>query len=496
MADFANFFSTVTAVSAFVVLSGCQTDAGKSSSAISTNASSSKPNIVLIYADDLGFGDIRSYNPDSAVPTPYLNDLAAGGMSFTDAHSSSAVCTPSRYSLMTGRYSWRTRLKRAVLQGRSPLLIDTERETIASLLKRADYKTIIVGKWHLGIGDGETDYAGTLSPGPNAVGFDYYYGIPASLDMEPYVLVENESVITPLKGGTIKRSGNRRAGGPGFWRPGEIGEGFVHEDILPILGDKAASEILGASKEDKPFFLYFPLTSPHTPWLPIEDFRGVSTAGYYGDFVAYTDAIVGQVTDAIKQAGIEDNTLVILTSDNGAHWKPDDIAKYNHLANGLWRGMKTENYEGGHRVPFIVKWPGHVTPGSQSDDTIVQNDVMRTVAAIIGVTPETGSAPDSVDFSPVLLETGAAAAFQRGPIVHHSWAGKFAIRIGDWKLFETFDSGGIPKKSDPKPAAGQSSYQLYNLADDPAETINLADQEPERVAQMLKTLNEIRDNGN
>ncbi|MGJ8561346.1 MAG: sulfatase family protein [Litorimonas sp.] len=485
-----------TFISALAILAACQSSASEAAAQKQGTVALSLPNIVVIYADDMGYGDIESYNPQSAVPTPHLNALAAGGMSFTDAHTSSAVCTPSRYSLLTGRYAWRTALKSGTLNGRSPLMIDTERETLASLLKRAGYKTIMVGKWHLGLGTGEPDYAGTLSPGPNALGFDYFYGIPASLDMEPYVLVENEKVVTPLLGQTIKRSGTRRGGGGGMWRPGELGEGFAHAEILPRLAGKAAEKILDASKDDKPFFLYFPLTSPHTPWLPLEEFRGVSRAGYYGDFVAYTDAIVGQTLDAIKKAGIEDNTIVIFSSDNGAHWKLDDKAKYDHLANAPWRGQKADIYEGGHRVPFIIKWPGHVTPGAKSDSTIVLNDVMRTLAAITGIAPDIHSAPDSVDFSSVLLDSNENNAFQRGPIVHHSLSGKFAIRLGDWKLVEGLGSGGFTRPRSGEPEAEQSPYQLYNLAADPAETTNLAKQEPERVAQLLAALNNIRGDEN
>jgi len=458
-----------------------------------TQTQTKKPNIVLVFADDLGYGDIKRYNPESLVPTPNLDALASQGMLFTDAHSSSAVCTPSRYSLLTGRYAWRSKLKRGVLNADSPLLIDTKRETLASLLKRADYRTIMVGKWHLGIGEGEPDFSGRLSPGPNALGFDYFYGIPASLDMAPYVMIENEKAITPLKGERIESSTFRRHGGGGKWRAGELGEGFVHEEVLPKLTAKAVEKIHEASKQDQPFFMYFPLTSPHTPWLPLDKYRGTSGAGYYGDFAAYTDGVLGEVTAAIKAAGIEDNTIVIFSSDNGAHWKLEDKAQYPHLANGPWRGQKADIYEAGHRIPLIIKWPGEVNSASQSNAPIVLNDIMRTLASIVDINPISGSATDSSDFSTVLL-SAPGENYQRQPMIHHSMQGRFSVRVGDWKLIEGIGSGGFSKPKNVQPKPGQSPFELYNLVVDPAESNNLADVEPERVQTMLKVLNHIRDN--
>ncbi|MDO6721362.1 arylsulfatase [Psychrosphaera sp. 1_MG-2023] len=452
--------------------------------------SPTKPNIVIIFADDMGFGDIQSYNTDSLVPTPNLNALASEGMKFTDAHSSSAVCTPSRYSLLTGRYAWRTALKKGVLDAESPLMIDTKRETIAGLLKKADYETIMVGKWHLGLGEGKPDYRGQLSPGPNVLGFDYFYGIPASLDMGPYVYIENEHVVTPLTGNKIAASKHRRGGGDGFWRKAEIGDGFKHQEVLPNLTKKAVSKIAEAANKEKPFFMYFSLPSPHTPWLPAKEFQGVSGAGTYGDFAANTDHVVGDVLAAIKAAGIEDNTIVIYSSDNGAHWKPNDQKKYAHRANGEWRGQKADIYEGGHRVPLIIKWPGRVETNAESAAPIVLNDIVRTMASIVGVQPGQGAATDSYDFSQVLL--GQSDKFDRAPMIHHSIKGRFAIRVGDWKLVEGKGSGGFSKPANITPKKGQSPFELYNLALDPAEKNNLADKEPARVKSMLIELNDIR----
>lgn len=483
----------LTTFTLFSVLSACNMSSTKpiaQSEAERPSNMATKPNIVIIFADDMGFGDIQSYNAESLVPTPNLNALAAEGMKFTDAHSSSAVCTPSRYSLLTGRYAWRTELKKGVLNAESPLLIDTKRETIAGMLKKADYQTIMVGKWHLGLGEGQPDYSGLLSPGPNILGFDYFYGIPASLDMAPYVYIENEQVVSPLTGKKIAASKHRRGGGEGFWRKGEIGDGFNHQEVLPKLTEKAVGKIAEAATNDKPFFMYFSLPSPHTPWLPAKDFQGVSGAGSYGDFAANTDHVVGQVTAAIRAAGIEDNTIVIYSSDNGAHWKPQDITQYTHRANGDWRGQKADIYEGGHRVPLIIKWPEKVQTGSQSAAPIVLNDIVRTMASIAGVQPKQGAATDSYDFSPVLL--GQSDKFKREPMIHHSIQGRFAIRVGDWKLVEGKGSGGFSKPANIKAKKGQSPFELYNLALDPAEQTNLADKEPARVKSMLIKLNDIR----
>jgi len=495
MYNFPGELKTALRAMAIAVLFGvaaCQSPDSGSATRGKVEAVAPRPNIVLIYADDMGWGDIKAYNPDSRIPTPSLDALAADGIIFADAHSSSAVCTPSRYSLLTGRYSWRTSLKSGVLNGRSPLLIDTERETLADMLKHAGYNTMMIGKWHLGLGVDEPNYAGSLSPGPNQLGFDYFFGIPASLDHEPYVLVENDRVTTPLTGKTIARSGMRRGGGEGFWREGEIGEGFVHAEVLPTLARKAVEKIEEVASDDKPFFLYLPLTSPHTPWLPTEEFRGISGAGYYGDFVAQTDGVVGMVMQAIDVAGIAGDTIVIYSSDNGAHWKPEDIESYGHRANGSWRGQKADIYEGGHRVPLIIRWPGRVLAGSSSDALVVLNDIMATIADIVDVELGDGTAPDSFDFSDVLLSSGSGE-HNRPAVVHHSHRGRYAVRRGDWKLVEGLGSGGFSRPQDVDPEPGQIPYQLYNLAEDPAETTNVADDDPERVAELLAVLNQIRD---
>ena len=479
-------------------------------STASGHAGKHLPNIVVILADDMGYGDIRAYNSDSHIPTPHLDALAEAGLRFTDAHSPSAVCTPTRYALLTGRYAWRSRLKSGVLWGYSSLLIEPERETIASMLKKQGYHTAGIGKWHLGMGNSEADYYGSsatagknsgddfgrLRPGPNEIGFDYFFGIPASLDMKPYLYVENGQPYTPLSGKLIEASGQRRHGGDGFWRKGQVAEGFVHEDVLPTITEKAVGYIRerGAAKDRKPFFLYLALTAPHTPWLPTEAFRGTSKAGYYGDFVVQVDDTVGQVLAALKQAGVTDNTLVVYTSDNGAHWLETDIKKHGHLANSTLRGQKADIHEGGHRVPFIAKWPGHIPVGEITDQPTTLTDLMATFAAVTGVRLAADAGPDSFNILPALLGNTAGQT-ARAPMVHHSLDGMFAVRDGDWKLIEGLGSGGftIPERIESN--ADEPTYQLYNLAHDLAETNNVANDHPEIVERLAAILDQFRTSG-
>jgi arylsulfatase A len=454
---------------------------------------SSKLNIVLILADDLGYGDLSAYNPASKIPTPHLNQLAAQGMRFTDAHSPSSVCTPTRYGLLTGRYAWRTKLKKGVLEGYSPFLIEKDRVTLASLLRRLGYNTAGIGKWHLGLGEEEkTDYSQPLRPGPNAAGFDEFFGIPASLDMPPYLFFENERVVE-APSASIAASEMRRHGGGGFWRAGAIAPAFKHEAVLPALTERAVA-FIGKQSADKPFFLYLPLTAPHTPWMPTADFRGKTAVDYYGDFTAQVDDTAGQVLKALDQSGLAGNTLVIFTSDNGAHWLPEDIAKWGHRANGELRGQKADIWEGGHRVPLIVRWPGNIKPGSRSDQLVCLTDVMATVAALTGTPLLEDTAEDSFDFSFALLGRKSPPA-QRDTIVHHSADGTFAIRQGQWKLAMALGSRGFSLPKNLVPKAGEAEGQLYNLRDDPQEQHNLWLREPKTVARLKVLLEKLKADG-
>ena len=440
------------------------------------------PNVVVILADDLGFGDIERYNPESKIPTPNLNRLADEGMRFTDAHSPSAVCTPTRYGLLTGRYAWRTRLKRGVLQGYSPNLIDTTRFTLPKLFKEYGYATGAVGKWHLGLGSRDsTHYDLPLIPGPNSIGFDHFFGIPASLDFAPYVYVVN-TTLEAQPSEWIERSGHRRQGGGGFWRAGDIAPGFRHADVLPRTSEEAVSFIQENAARG-PFFLYVPLSAPHTPWLPDDGFRGKSGAGYYGDFVAQVDFSVGEIMQAVDE--VDRKTLLIFTSDNGAHWPVNDRTSFEHAANGPWRGQKADIWEGGHRVPFIVRWPGHVEPGSASDQLVSLTDIMATSATLLGADLPDASAEDSYGFLPVLTGTGTG---NRQSMIQHSISGVFAVRQGSWKLILGRGSGGFTNPRTITPEPGEPVGQLYNLSTDPAEERNLYLEEPAIVDSLAALL--------
>lgn len=457
------------------------------------------PNIVIILADDMGYGDLRSYNPQSMIFTPNMDRLAAEGMRFTDAHSPSSVCTPTRYGLLTGRYAWRGSLKRGVLDGYAPPLIEPRRLTIPLLLRGYGYTSAVIGKWHLGLGRGQkTDYSRPLKPSPKSLnftfqfGFDYFFGIPASLDMPPYVFIENGNVLEAPTA-QIAASEMRRKGGEGYWRTGAIAPGFKHEDVLPRITEKAISFIQKQTAK-KPFFLYFPLTAPHTPWMPTAEFRGKSGAGYYGDFVAQVDATVGRVMRALSEAKLADNTLIILTSDNGAHWLPEDIAKWGHRANAAWRGQKADIWEGGHRVPFIARWPGRIKPGTMSDETICLTDVMATVAAIVGANVRDDVAEDSYNLLPILTRQKQNKPL-REATVHHSADGAFAIRQGEWKLAMALGSRGFSEPKDIQPKPGEAQGQLYNLRADPEEKNNLWLQKPEIVDRLTALLKKYQDEG-
>jgi len=453
---------------------------------VAAAAPPAKPNIVILLADDLGWGDPVCYQAESKMVTPHIDHLAKQGLRFTDSHTNSSVCTPTRYGLLTGRYAWRTSLKTGVLGGYSPLLIESGRLTVASLLKSQGYSTAGIGKWHLGLGsEKKTDFDKPLKPGPNDCGFDYYFGIPASLDMPPYVFIENDHPTEPPSA-MIDGSKMRREGGGGFWRAGAIGPTFKHENVLPTLTDKAV-EFIGQQSAAKPFFLYVPFNSPHTPWMPIKDFQGKSKVGWYGDFVQQTDDCVGRILAALDKAKLSDNTLVIFTSDNGAHWLASDIEQFGHRANAQWRGQKADIWEAGHRVPFIVRWPGHVPSDKTSDVTICHTDILATVAEIVGVKLPHDAGEDSFSFVSALAGTQPSQP-TRPAIVHHSISGQFGIRQGEWKLCLGLGSGGFtaPKKVEPK--ANDPHGQLYNLKDDPGETNNRWLQETAMVERLTKLL--------
>jgi arylsulfatase A len=454
-----------------------------------------KPNIVYILADDLGYGDVGCYNPSSKIQTPHLDRLASEGVRFTDAHSPSAVCTPTRYALLTGRYAWRSRLQRNVIGPFAPPLIAKDQLTVAGMLRRQGYATACVGKWHLGWGwpqqdgGGKRDFTQPIPDGPTARGFDYYFGTDVP-NYPPYCFLENDRTVgVPSAAAPVGRNS--------FNIAGPMLPGWKLVDVLPTLEARAVQFVEKAAKEDKPFFLYLPLTSPHYPVVPSATFTGTSGAGEYGDFVAQTDHVVGRVVDALKRHGVADQTLVIFTSDNGPEISGevkngayDRMKDFGHASMGPLRGTKRDAWEGGHRVPFVARWPGHIAAGTTCDETVCHVDLMATLAALLAVTLPADAGVDSVNILPALLGEKRKCPL-REATVHHSGKGQFALRKGDWVLLfaPTGDDNG--KKGEPEWFRKERGYaphtqpgELYNLTTDPAQKNNRYSTETETVKQL------------
>jgi len=452
------------------------------------------PNVVFILADDLGWGDLRCFNSSSRITAPHLDKFASQGVRFTDMHSPSAVCTPTRYGLLTGRYSWRSSLTRGVLNGYSPALIEPGRQTLATLCKSRGYDTACIGKWHLGLGrDIKTDYSRPLDPSPLNYGFDSFFGIPASLDMPPYLWVENDRCVEQPSATTPDSAGPRPRGP--FYRGGPIAPSFSIEGVLPEMIRRAVSWV--EKRGANPFFLYLPLAAPHTPWMPLKEFRGKSPAGEYGDFVAQVDHSVGQVLDALERTRAAQDTLVVFTSDNGSIWLEEDRVATGHKSNGPWRGMKADIYEGGHRVPFLARWPGRIRPGSTSNETACLTGVFATLSELLGSKLEDNAAEDSFSFADTLQNRMRRTRWDYG-IVLHSSGGRFAIRKDEWKLIDGRGAGGMNyglETPDVKPAPGDPAVELYNLADDPGETKNLAASRADVVGGLTKLLRRYQAEG-
>ena len=475
-----------------------------------------RPNIVFILCDDLGYGDVKCLNPDGKIATPRLDQIAKEGMIFTDAHSGSGVCSPTRYGVMTGRYAWRSKLQSGVLGGLSPRLIEKDRLTVAQMLKNAGYHTACVGKWHLGMDwvklpgkqvtelnieplaqNRNVDYSQPITNGPNSVGFDEYFGISASLDMVPYAFIENDHLTAQPTGENAFAMMFGRKGGK--TRLGPAVPGFEATDVLPTLAQRAVttieSQAAAAQKKGRPFFLYLPLASPHTPILPTSDWQGKSGLSPYADFVMQTDHVIGQVMDAIDKNGLAENTLLIVTSDNGCSPQADfpELLKLGHNPSYHFRGHKADIYEGGHRVPILARWKGQVAAGARCDDTICLTDFMATCADITGTKLPDTAAEDSVSFWPALR--GTADRPQRPAVVHHSINGSFAIRDGQWKLALCPGSGGWSAPGPGQEAADAPPVQLFDLSKDIGEQTNLVDQHPEQVTRLTQLLEQFVANG-
>ena len=446
-------------------------------------APAARPNIVVILADDQGYGDLTCYNPRSLIPTPHTDRVARSGMRFTDAHSGSAVCSPTRYGLLTGRYAWRSWLKSHVLRPYDPPLIEAGRLTLPGMLRREGYRTACIGKWHLGWTwpkkEGDWDFNQPIADGPLTRGFDSYFGTDVP-NYPPYCFISNDRTVglpTAMKT-TSDLSG----------RPGPMLPGWRTDEILPTLARKAVEYIREQSGSARPFFLYLPLTSPHEPIAPSRQFAGKSGISPLADFMLETDAAVGQVLDELDRSKAASNTLVIYASDNGhaAYTGLKDLAAKGHTASGPFRGYKTSIYEGGHRVPLIARWPGHIRPGSSSSQLVCLTDLMATVAAAIGVRMPPEAAEDSISFLPALQGHDTADAI-RTAIVHHSGPGQFAIREGPWKL--------ILPETPPNIRPEVRVEELYDLDADPGETHDLMARHPDIAARLRALLERYKASG-
>jgi arylsulfatase A-like enzyme len=433
------------------------------------------PNIVIVLADDFGFGDAACFDPQfSKIPTPNIDRLANEGMRFTTAHTSSAVCTPTRYCLLTGRYNWRSRLQGGVLKPFDEPLIASNRLTIAGMLKQQGYHTACIGKWHLGWSwpenGQEVVFDQPIAEGPTTRGFDYYFGTDVP-NYPPYTFIENDRVTAP----PTEKIPRAMAAAAGVNVNGAMAPGWKFENILPTLAGKAVEYIGQRAKIKQPFFLYFPLTTPHQPFTPSERFKGKSGISAVGDLIMETDWALGEVMAALEKNWLAGNTLVIFSSDNGHNGSTvAPFQKAGHRVSGPFRGYKAGIWDGGHHVPFVVRWPGEVKPGSQCGQLISLVDVMATCAEIAGAQLPVNAAEDSFNFLPLLK--GADQPVREG-IITHSSAGVFAIQRGEWKLI----AGPVPG--------------LYNMAEDEGETKNLAAQHPELVTELTVLLKKQIDDG-
>ncbi|MBT4140016.1 MAG: arylsulfatase [Candidatus Latescibacteria bacterium] len=480
----------------------------------------SRPNIIFILCDDLGYGDVSALNPSSKIQTPHIDGLANKGVKFTDAHTSSAVCTPSRYSVLTGRYNFRSRMKSGVNGGYSPPLLEKGRLTVAQLLKGQGYYTAAVGKWHLGLDwktksgaytdeggeinkesvDCGVDFTAPVKNGPLAHGFDYYWGISASLDMPPYVYIENDmpaevpegtayhGFAPNVNGLTIMQNDPENDRG----RPGPVQSGMHPDKVLVDITDKAVGVVEDAAGKDQPFFLYVPFTAPHTPVAPSKDFIGRSgTKDQYLDFVLEVDHSVGRIVAAVEAAGVTEDTLIVFTSDNGPerfmHLRKEEIGHYSAAG---FRGCKRDNWDGGHRVPFVAQWPAEIPKDTTSGQTVSLVDFFATAAAIVDADVPDDAAEDSFDLLPAMLGTDNEVPI-RETTIHHSASGCFAIRKGDWKLLIHQGSGG--NKYDD--FTDMSPVQLYQIGEDEGEDQNVYKAHPDVVKELAEDFMKIVDDG-
>ena len=473
-----------------------------------------KPNIIFILADDLGYGDAGCYNPESRIPTPNLDRLAARGVRFTDAHAPSSVCTPSRYAVLTGRYCWRSRLKGGVLWQWESALVEPDRLTVAGLLRRQGYRTHCVGKWHLGwdwtLDDGSPaadhvefgtrgndparlalneriDYGRPVTGGPVDCGFDTYFGDDVP-NFPPYTWFEQDRVV---EAPSVPKPEVM------FGTPGPMVPGWSLEQVMPTITRRAERVIEEAGEE--PFFLYLPLTAPHTPIVPLDEFRGMSRAGEYGDYVCEVDWCVGRVMEALERRGIAGNTLLIFTSDNGPE-RPayDRIRQFGHSSSACLRGLKRDVWEGGHRVPFLARWPGVTPAGAECSHTVMLGDLMSTCAEMTGARLAPGQGEDSVSMLPLLRRPDRERGV-RAFTVHHSMNRRFAIRRGEWVFVDDATGGDVGEPEWYRQRRGYAPHdepgELFHLASDIGERTNLYAERPEVVAELSRLLQQVKAGG-
>jgi len=478
-----------------------------------------QPNIIIIYADDMGYGDLNCQNPNSKIPTPNLDQLASEGMRFTDAHSSSGICSPSRFALLTGTYHWRRQHDIVGAFGK-PFFQDSD-ITLPQLLKTIGYTTACIGKWHLGWDwdfkndpSGEVmqwgksrkvylpediDWSKPVAGGPLDRGFDYYFG-DGTINFPPYAWVENDRIIEmPTEEMDINNIGFDTKEGQWEFRPGPKVKDWNPYEVLPTLAEKSL-EWIKKRNEDQPFFLYFALPSPHAPIIPNDEFDGKSQAGGYGDFLVQTDYVAGQVVEALKEKGLEENTIVIFSADNGTEsyaWKRAE--KYGHFSMGDFRGLKRDVWEGGHHVPFIIKWPGQVEPGSISNEVISQLDIMATLAVIVGIDLPENAAPDSYSFLPVIKGEDYNSPL-REATVHNTYESKWGIRKGNW-LYINHKTGGHREMPESfKKLTGYTDFDtpglLFDMEHDSEQGVNLYEEYPEIIIEMDSLIQEYRNTSN
>ncbi len=495
--------------------------------------SAERPNVVFIFADDMGYGDISALNLDAKTYTPNIDRLIRQGITFTDAHASASVCTPSRYGLLTGQYAWRKE-GTGVISGYDGPVIDLERSTLADVFREAGYATACIGKWHLGVdwplndsrplvftdetGRSNVDYSQPVLAGPNDYGFDHSFILPASLDMPPYVFLEDglptepqmilTSAVYEERLDDTKYAWDKKHTNPGdvywrkgvWWRKGEIAGSFRMVRCLPEIEDRGSGFVTrhkflrGATSENHttPFFLYMPLTGPHTPWITSHEFQGKSSVGDYGDFILQVDDVVGQVMEHLRKMGEWENTILIFSSDNGAYWPEEEIELQHHDSNAGRRGQKGDVWDGGHRIPLVISWPGQVKRHSTYDGLTSLTDFYATFKAFLDQGLKPGEGEDSQSFLPLLKREDIKS--HRTSMIHHSSGGLFAIREGDWKYIDGLGSGGFTQPSKIEPQGDGPHGQLYNMKKDPLESENLYLKEEERVQEMRKIL--VEDSAN